>query len=260
MQYDIRSVAQYLEAERLLTNVFKTPFAREAKIERAGSVLATLEVALETSIFEFNYEKLPIDDELVRHFVQKTYHVSPKILSDSAWRFLFRYVSSSPSHFEDEWRPLSFGRISGVIELSEHLLCNDAINTMLLIQRAKTQRTAVAGALDVINGYAQAYVQAGGVNRGFDDFKRFAYNVLDFTTPEFTTDMVAYRAVLECIRPLLANKKLSWGVFKDDLRQRGSDEILVFWEAVEADLASSDAFTGRYASDVYHWSTTRIVG
>lgn len=266
--YDIKSVAQYLEAEALITRFFRSPYVpSRTAVRRIGSVFATLEVILETSLFEFKYDVPPIDRELVRLFIRKNQAAAKYSFSDTAWRFLLRYTSVDVSAIEDELHSMSFGRTSGVIELCEHLLCNDAIITMLNIWEMKMRQRLAYAPLLTFNAIG-ALARREDPNQGVVAFRRFARNLFHFTKisdgdrAPTSIDAQTYDAVLECIRPLLARRKIYKLIFEDDDFADGSADIRSFWIGMENSLQSDRPFSGSYAETVISWSSyeTRIVG
>lgn len=264
--YPIRQVSDFLAAEGLLLDAIGAKsrsddrlrfvrLSRQTSVRRAGAVLATLEVALETGIFSVNSGK-PIDAGIVRAFVAGNSATLRKTLPDSAWKFLFHFMTGETLRSGYE-RHLSFGRISGAIELSEHLIGNEKIISML-DEKETTAQYLTGVALGTVRAL-RALARRENPDQGLIDFEVLIRNLFYFTRSDAENlnhyDRESYNAVLECIRPLLGNRVLP-DITSDKSRQSSDSDVsfLSFWDDLKKDLNSMQAFEGQYADDVVSWS------
>jgi hypothetical protein len=203
-QLEIRAVADFIGAERHLSRAIALwpqrervswPLLRRSlgtavsdpgdftdaetcvAMETALTALAALEVALRTSIYYFDDRKPPLPVILVRLFAAAA---APWLASHgAAVDFLLRYAREAVPQ-PDELIDVSFGEISGILELADDLINNSDIQGVLLTLEHKRRRNFGLGALSTVFGsYSALYkVLVGGrSDRGMVEFVEFTLNL-----------------------------------------------------------------------------------
>lgn len=158
---------------------------RSVATEAALTALSTLEIALRTSIYYFDSKEPPLSRDLVQSFaavsLSSLYHNPHGAAAD----FMFRYVERD-WYKQDELKQrfpdhgdLSFGEISGLVELADHLINNKHVHGFLLQMESQREDEKERTPSKLFSPIFIAYQLYRGSDpgQGMADFFEFTSNI-----------------------------------------------------------------------------------
>lgn len=207
--FRIQAVADYLKAEYWLTQAlrlsrikrstrlkdadwrflpyphFLLNMEKRVATEAALTALSTLETALRTSIYYFDFKEPPLSRDLVQSFAALSLSSLYNSPHGAAADFMFRYVERDwykqddlKERFPDRG-DLSFGETSGLVELADHLINNKHIHGFLLqmeSQRGDEKERLPSKLLSSVFVAYQFY-RGSDPGQGMADFFEFTSNL-----------------------------------------------------------------------------------
>jgi hypothetical protein len=286
--FRIQAVAEYLRAEYWLTQVlrlcgakklmpdenanrrflplplpyFLLNIERSVATEAALTALSSLEIALRTSIYYFDSKEPPLSRDLVQSFAGLSLSSLYNNPHGAAADFMFRYVERDwykqgelKQRFPDH-SDLSFGEISGLVELADHLINNKHIHGFLLQMESQREDEKELPPSKLFSPVFLAYQLYRGSDpgQGMADFFEFTSNIdglahsnSDLFDKKTGGKSSLYMGLMDCFGFVYINNfrflQKSLAKWRDSRREEKSS----YWDRIEDTLQSYANAPARWA-------------